>query len=255
MRIRFKIITNLDAIGKKIVKEVGDKIFDLSPQTLEKVRQNGIKFVISHIHNTMGETGKWRPHSAITLMTRKVKVGIGAHGGYPWGASKVLPATPTAFLRNETIEQMKTNTRLKVDKSRNGAFFNFSFWSNILSQDVSYRRSGIAISETKLMHEGKEIGINAKITPKTGRALVIPILPEDKEQIKQDAFSEYIKKHPNTKKKGLTDKQAGIRDEGGTMFIFRSRMRGKPKYIGGERHFIYFTDDEMRQLANSIWGK
>ncbi len=242
----------MNKLGKTIVEEAKDKTLDLSSDTIENLRQKAISFILSHIQNAVGETGAWKPHSAMTLMTRKVKVAIGGHGGYGWDSSRVLPPSPTAYLRNETIEQMKTNTRVKVTKAKDGLKLTFTFWSNILSQDVSYRRSGITITDANLMHRGIDLG-GGMIS--SDRALVIPILPGQKDRITQDAFDDYKSKHPGTKKTGFTDREAGIKEEGGAMFVFRNKMDAPGRFVDGRRGFIYFTNNEMQDLANSIWGK
>ena len=249
-----KFTRQLKKIGVRKVKDY------LTNSTFkDKIKNAMVSLVVEHIDKEKGPSGKWPAHSLTTVRTRAVKKGLGSVGGYRW--YNVLAPRPRAFLSPGVRADMINRTKIKVSGTKAmGLDYEVSFHSDRLSQDVSYGRSGIMISELKVAHDPIQMG--GLITPRHKQALVLPITQAKARKAADNYLTYYQRQHPRTIKtaispqgrgNNLSYRQAGIVKIGGQTALLRSQdFNVSKKTVGGKRPFVYVTPKETSRVIRDI---
>lgn len=230
-------------------EQVTDKVTERIEQGQQQIQQYIVDTVVERATKGIGENRiPWRPHGAKTMMTRIVKKEA-------LGYNNVLPPSPTAFLRPEMIEDLKSKTLFKIfpEKKQGGLTFQATFKSGVLDMDVSHPRTGIRTNALRFANDKSYQLGGEMVYARRARALVIPLLPTEAELLLEFAYQRYMMQH-RTRKTQIASgpnetgpnifswRDAGLRQEGNAIWAFRPKtLAGIAQ--GGQRPFLYPFDE------------
>ena len=228
----------------------------LTEKSKKMVLNNVVSTVLSHIAKAQGPEFPWSPHGKKTLLARNVKRNV-------MGMRNVLPPSPDAYLRRETLANIRDKTTIEAGTGPKGVTYSVVFNSNTLNYDVSYPKTGIRVTDLKLAHD-RDYRLGGGIaTPKFAKALLIPLSSGDANMIAQTEFSKYRAQHPRTKKTTVAEsgegevfswRNAGIKTINGALIAFRNKTK-TGVVRGGRRPFIYLTTNELNSIARNLFGE
>ena len=255
MKVTVQLV-NFDEVKKFISEKAIAQTTERIKQAETVIRDFVIDLVLKRVVDGIGEGGvKWRPHGEKTMLARTVK-------REALGYKNILPSTPTAYLRPETIEDLKTNTKIKILDKRNFIDATVTFKSRRLNMEVSHPRTGIRVDDLQFANNPSIQMGGRVIFPRRAKALVIPLSKAEAEERLQAAFQRYMLQHRTQKTELATDssqtgksvfswRDAGLREEGNAIFALRpTSIVGIAR--GGQRKFLYPLEEAERTQVRDL---